>query len=1430
MVTPDSNTTLLNTKTFTTLPLFDVSYSMNAKIFNQKGDIVFEYNPFHNLRDANTGELKDFTTNQLAFNLNNPVDIEVQPSYDGTVNLIINDDLNPPLIINSRFTPLENMTYEIVDRSGNTDTNIYEEGVLTEVTRLYKTTQNIPYITFQGLVEGGALQAGNYVFYFKYADADGNESDIIAESGIVSCYVGKLNDPFSTRGGMANELTNKIAKFTLNNLDTAYDYINIYFTRATSDFDEQVAVQAYKIQTRKTVNGPSLVVTITGLEDTIPISVDDLNIQYNVVDAVHTQTQVQNLLFFGNVAKPTIPYQDLQDLALRIYPSVANDNNIGYLDPNYNPVSLNDQLIGSEYYDAYNVYNYTGYWNKEMYRLGVVFIMKDDTLSPVFNIRGKNNLDIFSRVGTFEEDISNEYTFVPLYDEENNRQYIGYDDDGWIKGSQQQLENARGVVRVTYGTDLVNKDDNPGIYPLSIALNVATETLVEMQKFVKGFFLTRQKRIPTILCQGLSIGTDNISFVPTIKAQTFKNTNTGTIGYIAESFIDKSNQLVHDFNSRLLIGTPGSTSVGGLLCPEAVLRSEFFNEIFTGALFNVSRAPFTPTDRYFKQDPLTNRHFYIDTYTNNGASQFLFKDVKLTLIEDGQPLRYSGTKQFSTKAGIAEDAWKFTWFGNQDTGQYASNLIRGEYGGFVGCENFGNETTLIDIHVPGYDPSNMQDYFLLRANSFHPFYAISDRYDLNILTSAGNPYANIIVEEDNMQLQEYRGDCFVGTVTTRMTRNFQDPDTPINDIIIDPLTWKTNYTGYTASGGLDTKKIANINRGDVNAIKMGHWATFKLCSNINLAYRAVDDTFSSEFALTGKARSFFPYAAMASTGESKIPESTVVNVGYNTTTSDKVYILQPNVPFIKNFFDNRIMFSEPSITDSFRNGYRVFKLDAYRDVTRQYGAISAMTEWQNNLMVVFEQGVALIPINEKMVAGSANGGKAYFTSLGVLPDIVNPLSTNYGSAWKDSVLKTPDWVYGVDATAKKIWRTNGQTFEILSDFKVEKFLNDNLTLGQKDKYPVVALRNIKTHYNAFKKDVMFTFVDITNGTKEVKWSLCYNEVMQTWITRFSWMPLASADIENVYFTFNREDARILALVGMTIAGNPASVGIVLDNAVIADPNTPLIGRFSLKGHDYYKQYVQDFTLESVADSQYFAITVDEGGYKLEYAGEDPFPKFYYLLKVRVGLSSDLGEGLIEVQHFFDYIAVIVDRSNLSDDDQVAYDTAVSSWFWKHGQAGIFDTETVILPTLWYNKQEVFEFEFIVADNPSIHKIFDNLTIISNDAEPDSFEFEVIGDSYTFDKPQSYASGDTNYTTDIGTNLVHTYQKGLRLKDVGRRLGNMEYKEDFWDVQVAPVRYLKGDTFKETRIRDKYCRIRVRYSGEQLALITAIVTTFTQSYA
>jgi hypothetical protein len=303
---------------------------------------------------------------------------------------------------------------------------------------------------------------------------------------------------------------------------------------------------------------------------------------------------------------------------------------------------------------------------------------------------------------------------------------------------------------------------------------------------------------------------------------------------------------------------------------------------------------------------------------------------------------------------------------------------------------------------------------------------------------------------------------------------------------------------------------------------------------------------------------------------------------------------------------------------------------------------------------------------------------------------------------------------------------------------------------------------VNTHYNAFKQDVIFTY-----KKGDDYWSFCWNEIVNKWITRYTWIPEFSENINNLFYTFAKEDS---------------------------------------------------------------TVTTDK----------------YYKL-------------------------------------------------WKHGFAGFVNSSEEILPTKWYGKQEPFEFEFVVIGQQGVQKIFDNLKIISNAAEPESFIYEIVGESYNwsdlkstvstinnreetdltdkyiaylkanpdvkkvpylklvndFDKektvtddltanPSIYGLRDLNFVLDpkSGKYKTQIYQKACDIKKHGRLRGNMHYVEDFWDVQLQPLTfkqaYLKGDALYltdsvETRIREKYIKIRIRYTGKKLAIITAIKTLFTISY-
>ena len=78
----------------------------------------------------------------------------------------------------------------------------------------------------------------------------------------------------------------------------------------------------------------------------------------------------------------------------------------------------------------------------------------------------------------------------------------------------------------------------------------------------------------------------------------------------------------------------------------------------------------------------------------------------------------------------------------------------------------------------------------------------------------------------------------------------------------------------------------------------------------------------------------------------------------------------------------------------------------------------------------------------------------------------------------------------------------------------------------------------------------------------------------------------------------------------------------------------------------------------------------------------------------------------------------------------------------HGRSG--ESNYLIKPTNWYGKQEEFNFEFVVNEATGLHKIFENLVIISNNVQPAEIDFELIGDAYLFNKARIYHDGKNIY--------------------------------------------------------------------------------------
>lgn len=1572
-------------------PALSLSYYLNQ--IRPYGNIVYEYNPLRNYRLSSdtvingelveAGSIVDLDTDGFNFSLNNPLEIDAQSSYDGSVNLIFNDNRNIPRLVNSRFSVLQNNTYEVVDRIGNNDTNLYDSEQFDLDTSLYKRVNTIPTITFNSVLPSGNLKVGNYVIYIKYADADGNETDFVGESGIISCFIGGDRDPFSIDGGFRDQLASKSISLTVSDIDSSYDYIKVYYTRSTSDVDSNRVVTAHEIDRKFPVRNNSCNVIITGSEETKDIPVSDINIQYSIIDKAKSQTVCQNMLFLGNSCKPDMMYKDLSDISLRLLPYLIESDSERFIGKtSYDYSDLSDQSYSHEYYNTLNIYNKVGYWNEEIYRFGVVYIMKDGSLSPVYNIRGKNGIPKF-------EELQSAYLQSDLWKYENNekvRNYIPIDESTFDVSGTSYLENAKGVLRIN--TD----SDSRKVYGIGMA--IPTEVSEYLNTLVQGLFIVRQKRIPTILAQAYVMPRDLEAEVPLI--------NYGG-SYIAERFLDNDRKLNESYLPRLYTISDMARvnrSAKVAICPEYDVRQSYFNHLFTGTEYVVRKADIQPSMTTLSRDIYNDRHYYVDNYYGRREEQF--SRAKIIGVGDNVPIAAVEDYNFRGRAGEAEEGFRFRYIESKNKEKEATNLIRGAYSPYLGI--IGDQVTIgsiINIYIPGYSEAQMSTYFNTRYEDNSPYYSVSSRLSLaNIdsllsLQKAGGDLYTYTVPC-------YRGDCYICNFTHRLNRNFQDPSAPTNDEVVDENTWKDNY---------DTENIENnakINRGDVNAIQLGSWITFKVCSSYNLSIRSLDPSYPTEEGLTGLKRGFYPLQELSPAGATKIPESSVINGGYSSTTSEKQAFTLPDVPYIKNRFDTRIMYSDISVGDAFKNGFRVFQMTHYRDYPRTYGGIMKMIELFGNILCIFEHGIALIPVNERAVAGEGSGGNVFINTSNVLPENPKMLSDTYGTQWPESVVQTPYFVYGVDTVGKKIWRTNGDQFEIISDFKIQEFLNENITLSEREMTPIIGVRNVKGHYNAFKQDVMFTFYDDLYGFEEKVWNICYNEVMQKFITFYSWVPSYSANIDNIHFSFNRDTSKWISKLASSGSLSTSADGIVLSNVVIDDWETKddmkltklgLVNR-SLPNTQNTGLEIE-LTYEIVKDNfgmykHFKIITEGEKQNKVSYlALKEDFEWTVPVVQLNLQCTIDyLYSSESAPQDLDDYVAGWKDyvtynaglyQSSIAITKQEVLDNGINEGlnlttdFWKHGQSGIIDIKDKIKPCYWYGKQHPFEYEFVVVDNPATHKIFENLQIVSNKAVPDSFHYEVVGESYefhedkknmyirqeatkdfyqyngsdilynrnfldlrgkqrdilrnwkptgqkvkstmfplyyarvdTFNEIEDYYKGKTapnkDYVNLSGSEIVYnekldefrvwTHAKAADIKDprIGRLRGNMNYQGDVWNIQINPIIFvqrnepawntakltketidkvpisvgnspipndLKGfditsetpvedympqdlrnlgygpediDTSdwwsgrKEARLRDKYIKIRVRYTGEELAIITALKTLYTISYA
>lgn len=1777
---------------------------IDSYIASEKGDIANHYTPLQNM-DSTTGR-GNFTSTGLQFDVQKPIQMDIIPEYDGSVNIIMNDDKHLPKLINSGFSVEENNTYKIPEHNGNAVTNVYDEKTLEGDTSLFKLYKSIPNLTFNGIQDGGSFPCGSFVFYFRLADADGNVTNIVQESGVVQVHIGQVNTSH-VRMGQENENSYKQISFTLTDLDKSFDYVKVLYEKTSGNGTDTAVITTYTMIDRNyPIKDGKCDILITGAEGTFSdLTLQDIQTQYADIQTAKTQAIEQNMLFLGNVSSYEVQYKKLQQLVWRIIPREITSDEIGHITSSY------DFQNGSGYYDVKNVYNYTGYWQDEIYKFGVCFIYGNNVVSKVFPLQGVD----FNKIPYKNTGRQYDYVFDKSTDKEEtnlNREYWETDtDDHFFK--KAYLTNSQGVIRFSKGSTIDTRASY-NIKAKGIQFTLNQDIVEQLTKLnIVGLFFVRQKRVPTILGQGVVIGltSKDTGSLPVIQ-------NNGQ--YCAKSFLDE-NRMLAKYGGDIT-NIPYVTTQA-LLLPDAELQTPIYNDLLNSDEHCLERV-----GHFEKSIVDLNDAGQFKDFTEEVGNQQL---VKLTSVPQDSKILTNGTDYFSTLAGYPEEAWrcvdiKQIW--EETAPQYlttSTSLVRGQFGYYVGMS--ANSFTYGDVvnikNKKFMEDSAYEQAFMERFSDKNPYFSISRRMNL---------------PSSYKQIDCYGGDCFTSVYTHKMCSNFADTELPTNTKILDPKCWAKNFivrtTAYceltkhsnvsksndgfyldgispstkkgvptynheiveevtldvasypkelnitdtereyagksitefadaktdtdtsdssyityqedviigqttkpddykvesTKQGGawaqafllpgafplttfiqlakaqklyakgLDlkdafgllsknqkepvqtgvklidalikvkyyknhnfvTRGLTNINRSDVNAVSFGQWITFPICSSINLAFRDVDMSRPTEEASHNHKRTFYPYEGQNK--ELHLPESQTVNGGAKKSISTNGLALYPSVPYIKQEFFNRIYWSKPTTTQTIANGYRLVYSEQYKEYNKEYGAITKIIPQRGTLLVVFQHGIGQLQIDA--TPKSELETSQYVASKAVLNTNLSIISDMYGSMWQDSVIITSlHEIFGVDTVARKIWSFSDQLNPI-SDHKVEKFLNDFIDLSEFDFNEYLAHVNVKTHYNAFKYDVIFTFYrdkvtswemtddlineirewilqdrievasgetpgdvnlvcditfsDIDNNTnsftvtykvsnyedeeykwvqyqeiftlrkghaysstghiieatakpltwdKGTTWALCYNSVLKEFTTFYDWYPLLSENIDNIYFSFDKdayddtlngtvsgikkiilsEDATNTyeistedkSLIDNNFSGQVQVIENLTDkNNEISITLTP--GDANNDGSEILCYYLWNTTTN----------TWDFKKQYVTYKGEIGGIQSTVLLTIPpYGTVADIHT--VSRKYLLEHGAISSDYTKFIDSSYAIKDyylknssTIPSMAIWKHGQAGLFDNQGKILPTNWYGKQHEFNFEFIAKDERQAHKIFSNLYILSNKAEPSKFEYEVVGESYDWwdykpiiewinnqeipagltveywydqvightaaEMQQQYPDFPDFYPEehyeDISTKAVnnsriisklpkfamkltdkkgtpeipvypydgitpkdnwenlktHPYNKyafncneeclvkdeqlneirvrseslGNNVKKYGRTRGNMQYKEDHWNVEIRPIKvtwYYKQDgelkTYTtETRHRDKYIRIRVRYSGKDLALISAVITLYEDSFA
>lgn len=261
-----------------------------------------------------------------------------------------------------------------------------------------------PDIKLESVSNGGRLRLGAYQFAVRYLDDQYNPTGWSLISNPV--YITDSKDDSIVSGGTGGFLSlpdddgfiyaSKSINIIIDNLDTRYTYYQVAILQSTLDTFQVNEVHASDEFFIDSSTGKYSLTTTDGMRTLATIEVVVNN---RVLGIVKEHAQVESKLLLGNLVSIQNDWQEYQRIANDIkteyfvYTGEEDFDHVCEYDTAYSQNKRNDDTrVG--YGDPILTFDNKTYMRDEVYALGIVFVFKDGSESPVMHIPGRPKIGL----------------------------------------------------------------------------------------------------------------------------------------------------------------------------------------------------------------------------------------------------------------------------------------------------------------------------------------------------------------------------------------------------------------------------------------------------------------------------------------------------------------------------------------------------------------------------------------------------------------------------------------------------------------------------------------------------------------------------------------------------------------------------------------------------------------------------------------------------------------------------------------------------------------------------------------------------------------------------------------------------------------------------------------------------------------------------